>query len=155
MSLSQPVEVSNGQILCAKGTELSEALIVRLERLEISNVTVEGNPVNDGSPRKTLEEEIVEFDRHISKVTNNKLMMVLNNVVTTHINKRHTIQDEIPTPDGDASSNKDIERIEDNHILSQKIEGESVCRSTLRNFEEKSKHSKAYPPSLASLNKSL
>ncbi len=108
MILGRPVETSNGQILCAKGTELSEALIARLERLEIANITVEGNPVDDGSPRKTLEEEMAELDQRFSKVTDNKLMMVLKNVVTKHINKRHTIQDEIPTPDGDASSNDTI-----------------------------------------------
>ena len=85
MILSRPAEASNGQILCAKGTELSEALIVRLERLEISNVTVEGNLVDDGSPRKTLEEEIAELDQRFSNVIINKLMMVLKNVVTKHI----------------------------------------------------------------------
>ena len=89
-------------------------LIARLERPEISTITVEGNPVDDGNPQKTLEEEIAELDQRFSKVTNNKLMMLLKNVVTKHINKRYTIQDEIPTPDGDASSNKDIERIGDN-----------------------------------------
>ena len=114
MILSRPVETSNGQILCAKGTELNEALIVRLERLEISSITVEGNPVDDGSPRKTLEEEMAEIDQRFSNVTNNKLMMVLKNVVTNHITKRHTIQDEVLTPDGDASPDKNTERIEEN-----------------------------------------
>jgi len=90
MVTARPIEASNGQVLCAKGTSLSEALISRLERLDISHITVEGHPVDDGTPRKTLEEKLADIDQRFSRVSDDKLMMALKVVVQKHVKEFHT-----------------------------------------------------------------
>ncbi len=89
MVIAHPIETSNGQVLCAKGTELSEGLIGRLEKIEISHIFVEGHPVDDGKPRKTLEEELATLERRFGSVTDNKLMSALKIIVQKHIQKKH------------------------------------------------------------------
>ncbi|MBT3351541.1 MAG: hypothetical protein HOC91_10300 [Nitrospinaceae bacterium] len=89
MVIAQPVENSSGQVLCAKGTALTDALIMRLERLDITHVTVEGHPVDDGKPVKTLEEDLADLDHRYRSVMDNKLMAALKMVVQKHIKKKH------------------------------------------------------------------
>ena len=89
MVIAQPVENSSGQVLCAKGTALTDALIMRLERLDITHVTVAGHPVDDGKPVKTLEEDLADLDHRYRSVMDNKLMAALKMVVQKHIKKKH------------------------------------------------------------------
>ena len=89
MVIAQPVENSSGQVLCAKGTALTDALIMRLERLDITHVTVEGHPVDDGKPVKTLEEDLADLDHRYRSVMDNKLKAALKMVVQKHIKKKH------------------------------------------------------------------
>lgn len=89
MVIAHPIETSTGQVLCAKGTELTEGLISRLENLEISHILVEGHPVDDGKPQKTLEEELATLERRFQTVRDNKLMGALKMVVQKHIRKKH------------------------------------------------------------------
>ena len=81
MVIVQPVETSTGQVLCAKGTALTDALFMRLERIDITHITVEGHPVDDGNPVKTIEEELAELDHRYRSVMDNKLMAALKMVV--------------------------------------------------------------------------
>ena len=55
MVTARPIEAPNGQVLCSKGTVLSEVIITRLQRMDIGYVTVEGHPVDDGKAPKTLD----------------------------------------------------------------------------------------------------
>lgn len=89
MVTAHPVEMSNGQILCAKGAELTETVLERLAKLEISHITVEGHPVDDGKPRKTLEEELSDLDQRFRTVTDHKIMHALKMVVRKHIHEKH------------------------------------------------------------------
>lgn len=67
MVLAQEIPLEGDRILCGKGTVLSESLIERLKRMEISHITVEGHPVAlDGE--KTLETELQELDARFSRV---------------------------------------------------------------------------------------
>lgn len=104
MVIAQPIENSSGQVLCAKGTPLTDALLLRLERLDITHITVEGHPVDDGKPVKTLEEELAELDHVYRSVIDNKLMAALKMVVQKHIKKKHEALAEekarIEAPDG-------------------------------------------------------
>ena len=88
MVIAQPVEASSGQVLCAKGTNLTDALIIRLGRLDITHITVEGHPVDDGKPVKTLDDELAELDHRFRRVMDNKLMAALKMVVQKHIQKK-------------------------------------------------------------------
>ncbi|WP_035272411.1 hypothetical protein [Desulfonatronum thiodismutans] len=48
MSLAKPILRENGLVLVAENTELSESLLERLERMDVTMVTVQGNPVDLG-----------------------------------------------------------------------------------------------------------
>ncbi|MGV1098441.1 hypothetical protein ACUUL3_03410 [Thiovibrio sp. JS02] len=67
MTLAKDVLTPEGRVLCGKGTELTEALVERLIRMEIMNVTVEGNPVKvEGE--KPLPEQLRDIDLRFSRV---------------------------------------------------------------------------------------
>lgn len=67
MILAKDVELEGGRILCGKGTSLTASLIDRLLRMDISNITVEGHPVQiEGE--KSLQEELREMEDRFSKV---------------------------------------------------------------------------------------
>ena len=46
MVLEKPVARENGIVLIAQGTEISEMILERLERMDIQTVVVEGQPVD-------------------------------------------------------------------------------------------------------------
>ncbi len=61
MVLAKDVLTPEGRVLCGKGTVLSDSLIERLKKMEISHVLVEGHPVPiEGE--KSLEEELQDID---------------------------------------------------------------------------------------------
>ena len=67
MVLAKDVLTPEGRVLCGKGTVLSDSLIERLKKMEISHVLVEGHPVQmEGE--KTLEEELRDIDVRFSRV---------------------------------------------------------------------------------------
>ena len=94
MVIAQPVETSTGQVLCSKGTVLNQTLIDRLEKIDITHITLEGHPVDDGKPVKTLEEEMAEIDIRFRSVLDNKLMAALKVVVQKHIQKKYKMLSE-------------------------------------------------------------
>lgn len=89
MVIAHPIETSSGQVLCAKGTELTEGLVDRLDNLDISHILVEGHPVDDGKPRKSLKEELTALEKRFHTVGDNKLMSALKMVVQKHIRNKH------------------------------------------------------------------
>lgn len=67
MVLAKDVETPEGRILCGKGTVLDQNLIDRLQRMEISHITVEGHPIAvEGE--KTVEQELRDLEERFSKV---------------------------------------------------------------------------------------
>lgn len=76
MVLAKDVQTGEGRVLCGKGTELDQGLIDRLQRMEISHITVEGHPVVvEGE--KSLEEELADIELRFSKVSNIPPLMYL------------------------------------------------------------------------------
>lgn len=67
MVLAKDVETADGRILCGRGTELTASLIERFLRMDISNLTVEGHPV-EIEGEKTLQEELREMEERFSRV---------------------------------------------------------------------------------------
>jgi hypothetical protein len=67
MVLARDLETAEGRVLCGKGTELTSTLLDRLKKMDISHVTVEGNPVQDPS-QKSLQEELQDIDERFSRV---------------------------------------------------------------------------------------
>ena len=67
MILAKDVENEEGRVLCGKGTELSACLVERLKKMDVTHVTVEGHPVEDGN-EKSLDQELHEIERRFSRV---------------------------------------------------------------------------------------
>ena len=66
MVLAKDVEM-DGRVLCGKETPLSQKIIDRFLKMEISHVTVEGHPVAmEGE--KSLKEELLEIEKRFSRV---------------------------------------------------------------------------------------
>ncbi len=64
MVLEKPVLRDNGLVLVAKGTEISDTLLKRLENMDVKSVTVEGHPVEiegQAAP-KSYQERIDSLD---------------------------------------------------------------------------------------------
>ncbi len=76
MILSRDVLTAEGTVLCGKGTELSEKLISRLQKMEITHIAVEGRPVVvEGE--KTLQEELLEIEKRFSKIKDTPPLMYI------------------------------------------------------------------------------
>ncbi len=89
MVIAHPIETPSGQVLCAKGTELTETLVERLEKIEITHVFVDGHPVDDGKPRKSLDEELSALERRFDSVADDKLMGALKMIVQKYLRDKH------------------------------------------------------------------
>lgn len=76
MVLAKAVETPEGRVLCGQGTVLDQSLIDRLQRMEISHITVEGHPV-EVEGEKTIEQELREMEERFSKVTKIPPLMYL------------------------------------------------------------------------------
>ena len=107
MVIAHPIETPSGQILCAKGTELTEGLVERLEKIEITHVFVDGHPVDDGKPIKSLDEELSALEQRFSAITDNKLMSALKMIVQKHLRDKH--QRELEEETKDTSPQEEVE----------------------------------------------
>jgi hypothetical protein len=65
MKLAKPILRENGLVLVAENSELSEALLERLERMDVTMVTVQGNPVDLGGGGKNPYANRVERLDHL------------------------------------------------------------------------------------------
>ncbi|WP_028573766.1 hypothetical protein [Desulfonatronovibrio hydrogenovorans] len=66
MVLEKPVLRDNGLVLVAQGTQLSDALLGRLENMGVSTITVEGSPLDlEGGARSVSYEERIESLDHM------------------------------------------------------------------------------------------
>jgi hypothetical protein len=74
MVLARPITNDTGMALCAEGTELSETIIERLIRMNVSHVTLKGHPVDIGGETKTTEQKIEELITRFSRVQEDPLM---------------------------------------------------------------------------------
>jgi hypothetical protein len=74
MVLAKPITNDAGMALCAEDTELSETIIERLMRMNVSHVTLKGHPVDLGGETKTKEQKIEELQARFSRVQSDPLM---------------------------------------------------------------------------------
>ncbi len=74
MVLAKPITNDAGMALCAEDTELSETIIERLIRMNVSHVILKGHPVNLGGETKTKEQKIEELRARFSRVQGDPLM---------------------------------------------------------------------------------
>lgn len=77
MVLARPITNDAGMALCAEGTELSENIIERLMRMNVSHVTLKGHPVDFGGETKTKEQRAEELKTRFSRVQGDPLMQMI------------------------------------------------------------------------------
>lgn len=76
MVLAKDVKTTKDRILCGKSTVLDERLIDRLQKMDITHITVKGHPVTiEGE--KSLKEEISYVEERFSRVTHIPPLMYL------------------------------------------------------------------------------
>ncbi|MDH5524167.1 MAG: hypothetical protein OEY01_09245 [Desulfobulbaceae bacterium] len=80
MVLAKDVLTPEGRVLCGKGTELTQALIERLLKMEMVNITVEGHPVVVAG-EKSLKEELQDIDLRFSRVEKITPLMYLKKII--------------------------------------------------------------------------
>lgn len=81
MKLAKPVRNESGMILLGENTELTEALIQRLEKMNIENVSIVAEAQNEKSP----EEQLAELSARFRKTENEPHMALLKRLFEEHI----------------------------------------------------------------------
>ena len=80
MILAKDVLTPEERVLCGKGTVLTPALIDRLLKMDMVNITVEGHPVViEGE--KSLKEELKDIDLRFSRVEKITPLMYLKKII--------------------------------------------------------------------------
>jgi hypothetical protein len=72
--------------ICGKGTELSDALIARLENMDILTVHVEGHPIWEEGER-SFTEILGELDGRFSKTLHEPLNVMLHDIYKAYLIK--------------------------------------------------------------------
>ncbi len=73
MVLARTVTNDAGMALCGEGTELTDTIIERLRRMNVSHLTLKGHPVDMGDT-KTAQQKIEELQARFVRVRNDPLM---------------------------------------------------------------------------------
>lgn len=74
MVLAKPILNDSGMALCAEGTELTAAIVDRLIKMNITHVTLKGNPVDLGIALKSKDEKLQELSARFEKIKGDPLM---------------------------------------------------------------------------------
>jgi hypothetical protein len=72
--------------ICAKGTELTDALIKRFENMDVKTIYVEGHPVREEGER-SCEELLHELDGRFIKTREEPLNAMLYNIYKAYLIK--------------------------------------------------------------------
>lgn len=101
MVLAKPIVNDVGMPLCAEGTELTAALIDRLKKMNVSLLTLKGNPVEMGRPAKSPEEQIREMSARFAHVQGDPIMDTIREAIEQAIIAESTEQPEDETAEQD------------------------------------------------------
>jgi hypothetical protein len=81
MKLAKPVTAKSGMVMLGEGTELTVTWIERIQDMDITNIFVEGPPVQT-IPR---EEAMDDLDARFSHLEGKPYMNVIKQIVKEHI----------------------------------------------------------------------
>ena len=87
MILAKLILRGNGVVLMGEGTELNEQLIERLKSLDITKITVKGQPLG-GEEEKSVELLISELEERFAPVSSDKLCVQIMNIIKKDIKQR-------------------------------------------------------------------
>ena len=81
MKLAKPVSAKSGMVMLGGGTALTAKWIERIQDMGITNVFVEGLPVQ----AVTREEALADLNARFSRVEGKPFMNMIKNVVKEHV----------------------------------------------------------------------
>ncbi len=92
MVLAKDVQTPEGRTLCGKGTALTEAMIARFVKMDISHIAVEGHPVKvEGE--KSLKAELLDIEKRFSRVKHVPPLMFLKKRIMERMVESHKEQE--------------------------------------------------------------
>jgi len=74
MVLAKPIISETGMPLCGEETVLTESIIARLKKMQITSITLKGTPVDSGAKQASNAECVKELNARFSKIKNDPLM---------------------------------------------------------------------------------
>lgn len=74
MILAKPIIHENGMQLCVEETILSDAIIARLKKMQITVIAIKGPLADAGEPDATTAESVLQLNARFAKVKNDPLM---------------------------------------------------------------------------------
>jgi hypothetical protein len=81
MKLTKPVTAKNGMVIIGDGTELTATWIERIQDMGITNIFVEGPPIQTLSKKEALD----NLNTRFSHVEGKPYMNVIKKIVEKHI----------------------------------------------------------------------
>ena len=100
MVLAKPVTRENGMVLIAKGTALTAVLISKLGYLDVSEIVVEGNPVDmgDGSGSEVIAKRLERLDHAFRNFGTDQYMQQVKELVRSHYVEKAAVLTAMQTP---------------------------------------------------------
>jgi len=81
MVVAKAITNESGMVLLSEGTTLTDSLIVRLGRMDLSHISIEGASSSDKSKAELLS----ELDNRFKKTGKEKYMDIIKGVIKTRI----------------------------------------------------------------------
>lgn len=81
MVVAKPIMNEGGMVMLSEGTTLTDSLISRIGRMELSHIYI----VGDAPGAKTCAERLVDLDRRFKKTENEKYMDTIKNAIKSRI----------------------------------------------------------------------
>jgi hypothetical protein len=81
MVVAKAITNESGMVLLSEGTTLTDSLITRLGRMDLSHISIEGASSSD----KSKEELLSELDNRFKKTGKEKYMDIIKGVIKTRI----------------------------------------------------------------------
>ena len=85
--VAEPVKNERGIVILPSGAKLTPTLILRLQKMGVKELLVEGDDPN-APPPKTLEELMEELDVRFEGFENSGMMMEIKRIAQQHLRDR-------------------------------------------------------------------
>ena len=82
--VAEPVVNERGMVILPKGAELTAPVISRLQKMNVTDIVVEGDDPN-APPPKSLEELLQDLDDRFEGLDQNPVMMQIKAIARDHL----------------------------------------------------------------------
>ena len=82
--VAEPVMNERGVVILPKGAKLTQPLIDRMRRMDVTELTVEGSDPN-APPPKTVDELLSELEDRFEGLEDSSLMMSIKRIARQHL----------------------------------------------------------------------